>query len=239
MSSSVSSPLRRTLARVAALAATGVVVAVLGALPAWAHIRVSSPDAAAGGYSLLTFRVPTEKDTASTTTVQVTMPANQPLASVSVQPHPGWTASVHKTTLPQPLQTDDGPVTQVVSDVVWTAQTPQSAIAPGQFDQFSLLAGPLPSVASLSFPASQTYSDGSVVAWNQQSAPGAPEPQHPAPTLTVKPASDHPDTATAYSSDSSSTSAPLVLSIVALVVAAIALAGLAVALVRGRGAPRS
>lgn len=223
---------RRALARLATIAAAGLALALLGALPAFAHITVAAPGAAAGDEAVLSFRVPTEKDNASTTAVQVTMPANQPLTSVSVQPHPGWTATVHKTTLPQPIQTDDGPVTQVVSDVVWTADTPQTAIAPGQFDQFSLLAGPLPNAPSLSFPANQTYSDGSIVAWNQTAAPGAPEPEHPAPTLSL---GNNANSTTATADDSTATSStPLVISIVALVVAVLALAGLTVALVRGR-----
>ncbi len=227
---------RRALARVATIAAAGLALTVLGVLPASAHITVAAPGATAGDEAVLNFRVPTEKDNASTTTVQVTMPANQPLASVAVQPHPGWTAVVQKTTLPQPIQTDDGPVTQVVTEVTWTATTPQAAIAPGQFDEFSLLAGPLPNAASLSFPATQTYSDGSVVAWNQAAAPGAPEPEHPAPTLTLTSGADTSPAPAANSAatGSSPSSTPLVLSIVALVVAVAALAGLAVALLRGR-----
>ncbi|NMO92884.1 YcnI family protein [Actinomycetospora sp. TBRC 11914] len=215
--------------------AVGATLLALGALPASAHIRVSADGgAAAGSYAQLAFRVPTEKDNASTTAVQIFLPADQPLASVSVQPHPGWTVEVHQKTLPQPLQTDDGPVSQVVSDVVFTAQSPQTAIAPQQFDQFSLLVGPLPNVPSLAFPANQTYSDGSVVAWNQSAAPGAPEPEHPSPTLTIGPAS--PDSgATPASSDSGSSSTPaLVIGIIALVLAVVALLLLAVALLRGR-----
>lgn len=204
---------RRLAARLAAVAATGLALAVLAAPGASAHIRVSSPDAAVGGYADLVFRVPTEKDTASTTAVKVTIPADRPLASVSVQPHPGWTATMQRTTLAQPLQTDDGPVTEVVSSVVWTADTPQAGIAPGQFDQFSLLAGPLPAGAPMTFPADQTYSDGSVVSWNESAAPGAPEPEHPSPTLTLA-----ADSAPAPEASGSSV-APLVLSIVALVVA--------------------
>jgi hypothetical protein len=34
-------------------------------------------------------------------------------------------------------------------------------------------------------PAVQTYDDGTVVRWDQVQAPGADEPEHPAPTLTL------------------------------------------------------
>lgn len=225
---------RRALARLGAVVAVGATLFALGALPASAHIRVSPEgDATAGSYAQIAFRVPTEKDTASTTAVQVFLPADQPLASVSVQPHPGWTAQVNKKTLPQPLQTDDGPVSQVVSDVVFTAQTPQAAIAPGQFDEFSLLVGPLPNAPSLAFPANQTYSDGEVVAWNQSAAPGAPEPEHPSPELTIGAAA--PDDAATSPADAGSSSTPaLVIGIIALVLSVVAIALLGVALVRGR-----
>ena len=224
---------RRTPARLGVVLALGAALLVLGAIPASAHIRVSADGGAApGSYAQIAFRVPNEKDTASTTAVQVLMPADQPLASVSVQPHPGWTAEVHKKTLAQPLQTDDGPVGQVVSDVVFTAQAPQAAIAPGQFDEFSLLVGPLPNVPALAFPANQTYSDGEVVAWNQSAAPGAPEPEHPAPELTVGPGGA--DSGAAPSDAGSSATPALVVGIVALVLAVLALVLLGVALLRGR-----
>jgi periplasmic copper chaperone A len=225
---------RRALARLGAIVAVGAAVLALGAIPASAHIRVSADGgAASGSYAQLAFRVPTEKDNASTTAVQVFMPTDQPLASVSVQPHPGWTAEVHKKTLAQPLQTDDGPVTEVVSDVVFTAQSPATAIAPGQFDEFSLLVGPLPNAPSVAFPANQTYSDGEVVAWNQSSAPGAPEPEHPSPSLTIGAAGSDDGAAAAPDSGSSSTPA-LVIGIIALVLSVVALALLGVALLRGR-----
>lgn len=230
----------RGAARFGVLLAAGAALLVLGALPASAHVTVATTGSASpGSYAQLAFRVPTEKDNASTTAVQIFLPADQPLASVSVQPHPGWTAQVHQKTLAQPLQTDDGPVSQVVSDVVFTAQSPQTAIAPGQFDQFSLLVGPLPNVPSLAFPANQTYSDGSVVAWNQSAAPGAPEPEHPSPTLTIGPGSGSDTGTTPASSDSgSSSTSALVIGIIALVLAVVALLLLGVALLRGRRSPR-
>jgi periplasmic copper chaperone A len=226
---------RRSLARLGAVVAVGAALFALGAIPASAHIRVSPEgDATAGSYAQIAFRVPTEKDNASTTAVQVFLPADQPLASVSVQPHPGWTAQVNKKSLPQPLQTDDGPVSQVVSDVVFTAQTPQAAIAPGQFDEFSLLVGPLPNAPSLAFPTNQTYSDGEVVAWNESAAPGAPEPQHPSPELTIGAGSGSDSSAAAPADGGSSSTPALVIGIIALVLSVVAIALLGVALVRGR-----
>jgi hypothetical protein len=58
-------------------------------------------------------------------------------------------------------------------------------IKPGEFMEFPISVGPVPDVPSMQFPAAQTYSDGSVVNWDQQRTAGGPEPEHPAPLLTI------------------------------------------------------
>ena len=198
-------------------ALVGMFVFVI-AWPAVAHVSVSSPDAKAGEEAVLTFHVPTESATASTVEVAIQLP---PFASVSVLPMPGWKITTHASTLAKPLVTDDGDkVTKAVTEVDWTASSRSSAIAPGQFQQFTLEAGPLPAVGSLAFGVVQTYSDKTVVRWNQVAAPGSgAEPDHPKAVLTltaqdpVQPAAAGP----------ASTTGATVLAIVALVVAAAAL----------------
>src|SRR5689334_9019809 len=64
----------RTLGRVGVLAA-GVAAAVLVvAGPAAAHVTVNPSNATQGGFAKLTFRVPNEKDDATTTTLEVNLP---------------------------------------------------------------------------------------------------------------------------------------------------------------------
>lgn len=221
---------RRTGWLTAGAAAAGV---LLVAWPASAHVTVSAPGATAGGSDqVITFRVPTESDSASTTKVQVKFPTTTPIASVLVAPHPGWTDSVITTKLSAPIHTDDGDITEAVSEVTWTANSAADGIKPGQYGEFDVLAGLLPDVASLTFPAIQTYSDGSSVAWIETAAPGSStQPEHPAPTLALSGApgqSTSPLTVFANpSSKKTSNTGPIVLSIIALVIAAAAL-GLAV-----------
>lgn len=222
----------RTIALTAALACAGMLVF---AGPAAAHVTVHSTDAVQGGYAVLTFRVPTESATASTTKLQVRLPTDAPITSVLVQPHAGWTFATTNTKLDKPITTSHGDrITEVVSEITWTAQSRASAIKPGEFDEFDVSMGPLPDVAQLRFPAIQTYSDGSVVRWIETAAPGSDsEPAHPAPTLSL--AADSPSSATTdpaqagsgSGTDGSNDTGAIVLSIVALVVAAGAL-GLAV-----------
>ena len=200
-----------------AAALVGVFVFVL-AWPASAHVSVTSPNAKAGAEAVLTFSVPTESDKASTTKVAVQLP---PFAAVSVLPKAGWRIATHTTTLAKPLVTDDGDkVTKAVTEVEWTALSTSSAIAPGQFEQFTVEAGPLPEVASLAFGIVQTYSDKTVVRWNQVAAPGSDaEPDHPKAVLML---AAH-DAAQPTTAEPASTTGPTVLAIVALVVAAAAL----------------
>src|SRR5882757_3629137 len=143
----------------------GVAAALLAvAAPAYAHVTVNSPGATAGGYAVLTFRVPTESDTASTTALAVQLPEKTPFASVSVQPHPGWSFTTKNTKLATPIKTDDGDeITDAVSEIDWKADGAATAIKPGEFDQFNVSVGPLPEADSVTFKAIQTFSDGSQV----------------------------------------------------------------------------
>lgn len=154
------------------------------ALPAFAHVTVNPDEAEQGGYAKLTFRVPNESETASTVKVQVSLPTDTPFASARVKPHPGWTVEATKSKLPKPVKTGDFNLTEAVTSITWTAG-PGSEIKPGEFEEFDISVGPLPEKASIAFPATQTYSDKSVVKWNQPVKAGAEEPEKPAPTLTL------------------------------------------------------
>lgn len=220
--------LRLRRAAYVALGTLASLCLVLVAAPGWAHVSVSPGTAKQGGYTALTFRVPNETDSTATTKVQVYLPEDHPLASVSVKPLAGWHAKVATTKLATPLRTDDGEVTEGVSSITWTPDSEQDAIQPGQYQEFDISVGPLPEVSSLTFKALQTYSDGTVVRWiDPPAAEGQPEPEHPAPTLTLLPASagsssDPAASSTGDGGDGTATAA-LVLSIVAVLLGAGAL----------------
>jgi uncharacterized protein YcnI len=165
--------MKSSLSRALFVSGATVGALLIGAGAASAHVVVSAPDAAQGGYSVLTFRVPTESDTASTSSVKVTLPG---LNSARTQPIPGWTSTVEKDSA------------DLAVSVTWTAN-PGSEVGPGQFQQFLLSAGPLPEQETVSFPATQTYTDGEVVDWNEPMTEDGSEPELPAPTLTLAAAS--------------------------------------------------
>lgn len=230
------------------LAAAGLAV---GTGVAAAHVSVSAPDAAAGSYSVLTFRVPNESDRSGTVKLSITIPESTPLASVRYQAVPGWTAKAVTSTLPTPVQQADVTLEEAITSVTFTADD-GTRIAPGEFAEFHLSVGPLPDVPALSFPTTQTYDDGEVVEWADPVTEGTEEPEHPAPTLTLSGAAagdDHGgaevsaapvDTAAAVAPVVSSTDTTArVLSVVGLVIAAAAVLVAALALRRRPVAARS
>jgi uncharacterized protein YcnI len=172
----------RTARRVAAGSLLGAAGVFLVQPAAFAHVTVTPNTATPGGYTRMAFNVPNEKPDASTVKLEVVLPADHPLASVSVQPVPGWSATPQRSKLPQPVQTDDGQVTEAVTSIVWQG----GQIQPGQFQQFLVSLGPLPKdTGKLAFKALQTYSDGSVVRWIDVPDGSGAEPEHPAPTLSL------------------------------------------------------
>src|SRR4051795_8649024 len=123
---------------VTALAAAGVLTA---AGVASAHVTVHPESYAKGATDgVLTFRVPNEEDSASTTEVQVFLPTDHPVLGVLVSPRDGWTAKVTTTKLKTPVKTDDGTVTDAVSAVTWTGGRVES----GRYEDFDIAFGQLP-----------------------------------------------------------------------------------------------
>jgi periplasmic copper chaperone A len=160
--------------------------------PAFAHVTITPGSAPQGSTAELTFKVPNEESKAATVELQVQVPTAHPIAQFLVKPVPGWTVTVQTITLPKPIVTDDGSFTTAVSEVTWKGGT----IQPGQYQDFSVSADPLPSgVGQLVFKAVQTYSNGDVVRWIDLPQAGQPDPEHPAPVLTLTAAGTGTDAA--------------------------------------------
>ncbi|MFD9462999.1 YcnI family protein [Streptomyces sp. NPDC060027] len=201
------SPMSTTLRRTGTLAAltTAGVLAAAGA--AFAHVTVHPGSYVKGATDgVLSFRVPNEEDTASTTKVQVFLPTDHPVLGVLVTPQAGWTAKVTTIKLKKPIKTDDGTITDAVSEITWTG----GRIRHGEFQDFDVAFGQLPDdTDQLSFKTLQTYSDGNVARWIEEAKKGGEEPENPAPvlTLTAKGAAEESSDGAAGSDASSSSSA--------------------------------
>jgi periplasmic copper chaperone A len=175
----------RPLARAGAVLGAAAVFALIPTGVAYAHVTAHPGSVAQGGYAKISFQVPDESATAGTVKLVVTLPADHPISSVRTSPVPGWTAKIDKAPINPPVESDGKRITEAPRTITWTAR-PGTRINPDEFGQFDVSMGPLPTnVDQLSFPAVQTYDDGKVVSWDQQQAPGAPEPEHPAPTVRL------------------------------------------------------
>jgi uncharacterized protein YcnI len=150
-----------------ALVSLGLLAA---AAPASAHVRATADNPTPGSYSVVTFKVPNESEKgALTTQLSVALPN---VASASTEAMPGWTAKL-----------DRDAAAGTVRSVTWTA-APGAGIAPDQFGLFRISVK-LPDTSTVSLPATQTYSDGTVVKWDQPTPPGGAEPEYPTPEIAL------------------------------------------------------
>ncbi|MEU0462737.1 YcnI family protein [Amycolatopsis sp. NPDC006131] len=159
-------------------------IAAMSLLPpaAWAHVSVSPDTAEPGERATVAFRVPNERDDATTVRLEVRFPEDKPLASVTPQTVPGWSVSVTTTGLPQPVATEHGTISEAVTAIVWEG----GRIPVGTYQDFPVSIAS-PPAGTLVMKTLQTYSDGQVVRWIDVPQEGQAEPEHPAPTLSVAP----------------------------------------------------
>ncbi|MBI0376679.1 YcnI family protein [Streptomyces albiflaviniger] len=136
--------------------------------PASAHVRVFADGAKEGSPATLRFRVPSEKADATTVRIEVTLPKG--VMSTGVPPASGWTRK-------------EIPSHEGATQIMWTA-TAGHELKPDAHRYFDVQVGPLPKRASIAFDVAQTYSDGSVVNWNEPQK-GTKEPEFPAPLLVL------------------------------------------------------
>jgi len=176
---------KRPIARMGCALGAALAITLLTGGVASAHVTAQPGTAVKGDRAIVALNVPTESDTAGTVKFELTLPADHPIAEVLTTPMPGWNERVTKTRVNPPIESEGERVNEVVHTITWTAQ-PGNRIGPGQFANFQISIGPLPQdVDQLVMPAVQTYDDGKAVSWDQAQTPGAPEPAHPAPVLTL------------------------------------------------------
>jgi uncharacterized protein YcnI len=169
-------PTTRVLRRAAVAATIGLVTSLVSlvvlAAGASAHVEVKPPEVEGGDFAEIAFTVPNELNDASTVKLVVDLPRDQPLASVQTSALPGWQITTKERKLAEPLELEGAPVTKVVSQITWKATS--AGIPPGQFQDFPVSLGVLPTSGELTFKAVQTYSDGTVVKWDEIAADNCP-----------------------------------------------------------------
>jgi uncharacterized protein YcnI len=142
-----------------------VIAGALGALAvaapnASAHAVVSPPVAQSGTLQYFTLSVPTEKEGATTTKIELDVPPG--FAIDSYQPSPGW-----KRQVTAKGSGEDA----VVSKVVWTGGK-----VPTEEDSVFGFNADGSKAQDYTFKVVQTYSDGSVVDWSGPESSDTPAP---------------------------------------------------------------
>lgn len=151
------------------LALSGVaVLALLAAATAGAHAELSPAVGLAKTTQLYSLAVPTEKESAKTTRVVLTVPAG--FSIDSFVPVPGWDRQLQ--------QTGSGE-NAVIQKVAWTASA--AAGVPAEEDALFQFLGRPGAAETYRFTVEQSYSDGSVVDWS-----GAESSDTPAPTIEAR-----------------------------------------------------
>lgn len=148
---------------------------------AQAHISLHPNTIPAGAFVTLNVRVPGEQAGAYSYKLAMLIPPG--FTEIDTQNVPGWSVKETMRKLARPLQTDNGPVSEEVSQIVWTGDRSRlGRLENGQFIQFPLSITMPSDIAgqSLSFKTVQYYSNGKVIHWI-----GPSSAEYPAPTINV------------------------------------------------------
>ncbi|HVV14474.1 DUF1775 domain-containing protein [Amycolatopsis sp.] len=208
-----------------------VCAAVAGLLalsaPATAQVSIVPDQINGGGTQTVAFRLANERPDTKTTRLELTFPADPPIAYVKVDPVPGWTVTIRPRPLNPPVTVGGQTVSQVADALVLEG----GPVGPGEFEQFLVTMGPLPADGKLAFEATQNFADGSTGHWGGQTAPvltlgsGVAPGGVPAPASPEAQAANAPQTQpTAAPVKSSASGAPFALLWVALAVAVLVIA---------------
>ena len=143
------------------IAVVTTAVAALAAAPAaLGHASVSPAVAKAKTLQYFTLAVPTEKEGATTTKIEMTPPAG--FGIDSFEPAPGWKRDVRST--------GSGDAA-VIQKVTWSG-----GHTPTEEDSVFHFNGDIAKAQTVRFTVQQTYSDGSVVTWNGPESSDTPAP---------------------------------------------------------------
>jgi periplasmic copper chaperone A len=148
---------------------------------AHAHISLHPNTIPAGAFVTLDVRVPGEQAGAYAYKVEMLIPPG--FTAIDTQNVPGWSVKEIVRKLATPIQTDNGPVSEEVAQIIWTGDRSQlGRLENGQFIQFPLSIAMPGNIAgqTLAFKTVQYYSNGKAIHWI-----GAPSAEYPAPTINA------------------------------------------------------
>lgn len=145
-----------------------------------AHVVLAEPEAQPNAYYAGEFRVSHGCGDSPTVAFRIEIPDG--INTARPQPKPGWEIEIERQTLPAPIASEYGEITERVSAITWRGRLPAD-----QFDAFGLLVKLPNRSGPLYFRALQTCETGGR-AWID--VPVAGQSRHdllnPAPVLTMR-----------------------------------------------------
>lgn len=127
---------------------------------AFSHIVLAEPAALAGTSYRATLRVGHGCGDAPTTAIRVLVPAG--MTGAQPMPKAGWTLSTVVGPLAQPYSDHGKPVTEGVTEIRWTASSPESALPSAYYDEFVLRGGLPRQAGPMWFKVLQTCAQGAI-----------------------------------------------------------------------------
>jgi uncharacterized protein YcnI len=208
--------MKKTLQKISKVVLPTVLGLFLFSSVASAHVTVVPKTSTTGAWETYTVKVPVEK-AVPTTKITLRTPAGVEIESY--QPVPGWNYTADKDS--------NGKVKSI------TFQSTGEGILPGQFQQFSFVAKNPDKEGEIAWDAFQYYKDGSVVEWTGNESSDSPHSITAIVPGTLT--DDHHDEqaktedtnkdVTKSADTKQSSSLPLILSIVSVILSLIALFG--------------
>ena len=180
--------MRRWVGRLGAVAA-GLVAALAVTGVAYAHTEVEIEPAVAGSTNaVMTVNAAAESNSAGVASIRVVLPAGIPPSSVTLRNGPtGWTLA----------PTEDG----------YSVGGP--ALAVGENAVHAVTIARLPDETRLIIKTLVNYTDGSVDRWIEEPTTANPQPENPAPVVTLAPnPNPQPTTTAAPATSAPATTAP-------------------------------
>jgi periplasmic copper chaperone A len=169
------------------IAAVGVLVAL--AAPAFAHVTANPNTGPQEGRVTTFFNVGHGCDSDGPNTTQLSIQIPEGVIGATPEEEPGWTAETKMRKLDEPIEGEGEEITEVVSEVIWTADEPLDEHAFRQFGIGLNIAAPGEEV--LYFPTVQQCEEGAIRWVNiPDSLEAWGDTEDPAPYLELAPAEE-------------------------------------------------
>lgn len=153
-----------------------------------AHVVLDTPVAEVGSYYRATLRVGHGCDSSAIKQFVVKIPTG--VQGAKPMPKAGWNIEIERSKLDKPYTSHGRTVSEDVSEIRWTAKTPDDYLQNAYYDEFVIFAKLPDSAGTLYWQASQICEQGRIDWVEVPAADAKAKLKSPAAVLEVRPTSD-------------------------------------------------